>query len=918
MIFEEIVNVFSRKLVVAIAKDNLERLEKEISTTLYASCMEELVGAICVNAMRIISYEYYNIKESKEDIDNYDRYFEKLVLSDNYMGVFLKKYAVYCDLCKIIVGELIEYLSEIIANYEMDRSELSSKFDNNFGDILRIECSKGDLHNGKSVAFIIFEGGKLIYKPRNESNAGLLKNMVEFLTKDLKIRDFKFINYIDKTNYSWEEIVEYKECVNIEEMENYYYRAGVLLAAFYFMGSFDLHHENIICVGEYPVVIDNETITKCLFDDEVEFDQKDVRVSVLSTSFIPYVNDQNVFEVNISGILSEDGISQRKQQVLVRDDNGILGYKDINLEIEKEKNIVKLSDGTTLGDNKIRELLIMGFRDASLSAVKNKNNFIELMQDYFANNYNIFRQILRSTQVYYQFIQASNNPEILQDVNKRNDLFSILSKNFIASKFGYLRVLHEIEEMKKGNIPLFYAKCNSKHLYSNENIVCKNYFKEPPNVTVIKKINNYSIDLMNYQIELINKSVAMVQKEELFGKTIISNKCAVGTVTSNYLYEKVKEWVEYIKYMEYKINDKYSSMVCLTISKRNRLFSFDNLNYMLYENGMIPIYMLYFGMEYHDIEAYECGKRLANLLLANYKRMISVKKNKKTYNYSVLTGVGSYLYIAYIFYKKTNETEYLDYVKSISKSILDEIYEMSHVSTNEYSYLDGVVSSVYLITKIAEDNNGLFQNHYLENIIDKIISNICVDSMEKIGFAHGITGICVELSGFLNYNHDEEIVNYIYELICKENGLIEGGAWDQENFYTWCNGKSGIVLGRKIICDNLKKYNGNSEMILNECSKFDSWLSDEEFFKCDNLCLCHGVYGNIEIAKYILDNCDDHESREFLNREINKKRFDEFIDLQWVKGFDYKLENFMLGDMGIAYVMLEFLTDIPSILALEI
>lgn len=88
MILEEIVNVFSRKLVVAIAKDNLERLEKEISTTLYASCMEELVGAICVNAMRIISYEYYNIKESKEDIDNYDRYFEKLVLSDNYMGVF--------------------------------------------------------------------------------------------------------------------------------------------------------------------------------------------------------------------------------------------------------------------------------------------------------------------------------------------------------------------------------------------------------------------------------------------------------------------------------------------------------------------------------------------------------------------------------------------------------------------------------------------------------------------------------------------------------------------------------------------------------------------------------------------------------------------------------------------------------------
>ena len=52
--------------------------------------------------------------------------------------------------------------------------------------------------------------------------------------------------------------MEETPCHSREELRRYYRRNGILLGICYLLGSRDLHYENVIAHGEYPVIIDLE------------------------------------------------------------------------------------------------------------------------------------------------------------------------------------------------------------------------------------------------------------------------------------------------------------------------------------------------------------------------------------------------------------------------------------------------------------------------------------------------------------------------------------------------------------------------------------------------------------------------------------------------------------------------------------
>ena len=77
-----------------------------------------------------------------------------------------------------------------------------------------------------------------------------------------------------------------------KEVENYYYRFGVLIFINYILNVNDLHGENVIAAGEYPVIIDAETI----LDNVKYLSEKNARLtissyiheSVLYSGLLPY------------------------------------------------------------------------------------------------------------------------------------------------------------------------------------------------------------------------------------------------------------------------------------------------------------------------------------------------------------------------------------------------------------------------------------------------------------------------------------------------------------------------------------------------------------------------------------------------------------------------------------------------------
>ena len=71
---------------------------------------------------------------------------------------------------------------------------------------------------------------------------------------------FEVLEVLDRSTHGWVEFVEHLPCRDHDEARRYYERAGMLLCLFYVLEGTDCHYENIIASGEYPVLIDTETL----------------------------------------------------------------------------------------------------------------------------------------------------------------------------------------------------------------------------------------------------------------------------------------------------------------------------------------------------------------------------------------------------------------------------------------------------------------------------------------------------------------------------------------------------------------------------------------------------------------------------------------------------------------------------------
>src|SRR5207248_6737257 len=65
---------------------------------------------------------------------------------------------------------------------------------------------------------------------------------------------------IARDGYGWTEFIDHAGCADDEGCERFFRRAGAWLALDYCSASSDMHHENMIAMGEHPVPIDLEMI----------------------------------------------------------------------------------------------------------------------------------------------------------------------------------------------------------------------------------------------------------------------------------------------------------------------------------------------------------------------------------------------------------------------------------------------------------------------------------------------------------------------------------------------------------------------------------------------------------------------------------------------------------------------------------
>lgn len=819
---------------------------------------------------------------------------------------FFEKYPPLKELTTIRLSDYIEHTKSIILNYINDKTKIQRVFEKDFGEIKRIHCSQGDLHNGKSVSIVEFERGKLVYKPHSLKTDLFLKEIMSFFSQKINV-DIITPKVYSTEQYGWQEFIEYKECNKRNEIENFYFRIGMYLAAFYLLSSTDMHHENLISFGEHPIFFDTESISTGSNSDET-LGYKLLSDSVIQTAVLPEFN-KDVYDVNFSAIFTGI-ISPEKVETLILDideKNDFSYQKSYKVMDPAKKNIPKIN-GFEADAKDVVDLVADGFSLSLFAVLSHKKEFISIVSNPFYNSQKL-RQIIRPTKVYFNFLQSLINPNVACSFTKQEELYALLIDNFSAdSKNGYLRVEKEIEDLKRGNIPEFYTLYGDNGLYSDGKLICPQYYNNSPKNTVLSKITCLSPKTIEYQKRIIYMSIQSIYG---FGDL---NKNALSTIKvckerSCFAEKTIMDYSNYLFDNIIPCGENMFSFI--TPYPDERFLKVKYAEPGLYHMGGMVWYLAMYAVCF-DAEKSQIAKGLLDLFLFQYFHKYKDNPNWEP-NYSVYDGDGGLLYLCYNFSKAFNEIKYFNSYLEIRDNIIDRYLKKIELKAIDFDFIEGLSGIIYLISKIEYDiSDNKYRNIEFESLIEKYVNelNSFDFSTMPLGIAHGSTGILMALLAIYQFSNKKQVLDTIKKILICEQNIIKTSS---ELNYSWCKGKGGLILSRVI----LKSFNLPDplikELVDSEIDIFNR--SDKQgYFDNLNSSLCHGIVGSIEIFDILRKHELEYDDIDYYLDVGDYK----LKDAKWFTSTKCKLDSFMLGSSGVAYSLLrQCKKNIPSLLTLD-
>ncbi|MEN9864924.1 MAG: type 2 lantibiotic biosynthesis LanM family protein, partial [Pseudomonadota bacterium] len=124
-------------------------------------------------------------------------------------------------------------------------------------------------NHGKSVTRLDFaapdtstdsDGSSLYYKPHSMALDLAYHHLLDWLAQQGIVPLQRPAAVLDCGTYGYMAQVKHQACGSLAELTRYYERFGGLVALTHALGSVGLHHDNVIAAGEWPVLINLETL----------------------------------------------------------------------------------------------------------------------------------------------------------------------------------------------------------------------------------------------------------------------------------------------------------------------------------------------------------------------------------------------------------------------------------------------------------------------------------------------------------------------------------------------------------------------------------------------------------------------------------------------------------------------------------
>lgn len=575
---------------------------------------------ICIRTLIVKMHEYEEkgLLMAEASSEKYQYFCREIVSQKNFLLEVLEQYPVLCRSIQRCIENTVNHFREVIHYFNIEQTAIQEALckGKNPGKIRSISGNFSDFHNfGRQVMRVSFEDGtEILYKPRSMENERAFGNLLRWMQEHTGIRqyEYEFLSYED---HSWCATVKYVPCASKNELCAYYIRLGVQLFLAYFLGTKDLHYENLIAAGEYPVFVDLETLSNQYRAELRDSAEEEIRYqlgqSVLYTGILPYYHwNQNGKGINCSAISGTGSQTYPfKIPVVIDGETSKMRIAYASPVSHKQQNLAMLG-GEFQEPVLYMDQLVHGFQISYQAVLEHKDAFRMLMPKLrkLKNRY-----LLMDTQRYQMLLSTSYHPSMLRDGADRELLLYSLKRGRKSTDMSLVEC--EVRELLEGDIPYFFCCMDSRNLYNIKGRCVENYFPCTGMEWLEQRLEQLSQQDMELQSNYIAWTLKMTQNnsEERMNRVYLSdsNMWSEEENRHNYVKSLTDCIIQQAVWNQAHTQVSWSTAMA---AENDRTWNLFPMNWYLYD-GLAGMLLLLYHLKEYDTreeicEMYETLKRM--------------------------------------------------------------------------------------------------------------------------------------------------------------------------------------------------------------------------------------------------------------------------------------------------------------------
>jgi len=812
-----------------------------------------------------------------ETIEERYQYFGEMFLKD--MDYRKEIYEIYPALYESMIrtlGNFVRNIEELSDRFAKDREGINQRFypGNPCKEIRQIGGGSSDSHRHGQRVFILEldNGEKLVYKPRSLAIDEAYETLLRWVFENVGMSCW-WCQVWNKEGYGWCQWVSSVSCSSREELERYYYRNGIILCVSYLLGSEDMHYENLIAHGEYPVIVDLEMAVGSRgtrMKKELTGTEKFYQESVLQTGILPlYTWNEEGEGVNVGAINGKGGQLIPVAMPIVVNPGTVKMHIEYRRPMMGEgKNLATLN-GKFVEPFEFLEEIQKGFERAYTFLAKQQKETLEMLGLFRSVP---IRYLVRDTQQYSMLLVTLCHPDLLVKDPNRQAVWGALERGIEQEESTGWILEQERQELLQGDIPYFCYTACKRELCSGTGKKWRDFFDDTAMQCMENRLKHMSDTDLKRQKKLIRGAILIGtkrmngQKEEMLGGTGISDRSRLleENLESRRIMAAEKIADILLKEAIWTEDGREAGWISIMmVGYREKGYMIRPIDFYLY-GGLagVAVFMVELARKTGKAKYCDVGNVLVQSLFRHTDVLFQKGKRGKLPT-GAYSGEASIAFAYMRMYSASGDSVFLSYLRkqcqATAKWLADD---------QEYDVLGGNAGAILVFIKAYHLTGEKQYMEWAREAGDCLIQSATIYGygmgwvnpavgVALTGFAHGAVGIMLALARLGYDTQEEKYLEAAYqayryeehyyreELQDWEDLRNEGLAVQESQGMAWCHGWGGIVMARMAAIRYVKgsfkaELEKTEDFVRRKANRIDYWRN---VFQGTNLCLCHGRCG---------------------------------------------------------------------------